>query len=285
MSVIREPSANQLSQTRGVDRDGLVFALLGLIFGGVLLLVGEGIQRSFGGMSALAAMLPVGYAFAAGMVATVNPCGVLLLPSLVAYSLGKAESGGITVMSRIEQGVSRAIMATLGFTVIFAAVGLIFAAGGRALSAWFPVGGVGVGVALLLLGIWLALTDRTLGILVASRAMGHVSTGQDLRSLFVFGVGYAVASLGCTLPVFLVVASLALSTNNLLFAVSQFVSYALGMGLVLTVVVLGATFFQSAINRWLRRLMPYVHRLAAAFLIGAGIYLVDYWLRASGFLG
>lgn len=285
MNVIGERSAQQLSEPRGVDREGLAFALVGLIFGGLLVLLGEGIQRSFGGMSTLAAILPVSYAFAAGMVATVNPCGVLLLPSLVAYSIGKAESGGLALTSRVEQGVLRAVMATLGFTVIFAAVGLIFAAGGRALGAWFPVGGVVVGISLLLLGLWLALTDRSLGILAASRAMGHVSAKQDLRSLFVFGVGYAIASLGCTLPVFLVVASLALSTSNLLFAVSQFVSYALGMGLVLTIVILGATFFQSAIHRWLRRLVPYVHRLAAAFLVGAGIYLIDYWLRASGMLG
>jgi len=102
--------------------------------------------------------------------------------------------------------------------------------------------------------------------------------------MFVFGIGYAVASLGCTLPVFLVVASLAMSAGNLLFAISQFVSYALGMGLVLTVVIVAATFFQSAVRRWIRSLLPHVHRLAAAFLIGAGVYLVDYWLRAAGIL-
>ncbi len=285
MSIIGDSSVTQSSRHLRIDRAGLAFAILGLCFGAIFLLLGEGIQRSFGGMSTLTAMLPVGYAFAAGMVATVNPCGVLLLPSLVAYSIGKDAGARRDWTSRLEHGVLRAVMATLGFVAIFAAVGLIFAAGGRALGSWFPAGGVAVGVALLGLGLWLVLTDRSVGLLAASRAMGYVSPRQDLGSLFLFGIGYAIASLGCTLPVFLVVVGLALASSDLLFAVSQFVSYALGMGLVLTVVVLGATFFQGAIHRWLRTLVPYVHRLAAAFLVGAGVYLIDYWLRAAGLLG
>lgn len=272
------------SEAHGLTRIGVLFALLGLGFGALLISLGEDIQRGFGGMTLLAAALPVGYAFAAGMVATVNPCGVMLLPSLVAYSFGKGAGGGGRA-SRVEQGILRGIMATLGFILIFSVVGLVFAIGGRALGAWFPVGGILVGASLLLLGLWLALSGRELGILTASRAMGYVTAGQDLWSLFVFGIGYAIASLGCTLPVFLVVASLALSTATLVAAIGQFVSYALGMGLVLTVVVLAATFFQSAVQRWLRHLMPYVHRLAAAFLVGAGVYLIAYWLRAAGALG
>jgi len=268
----------------GLEAQGVAFMLLGLVLGAILVSLATGIERTFGGMTVLTGALPVGYAFAAGMVATVNPCGVMMLPSLVAYSVGRGEKGS-DWSTRLELGIARAVMATLGFTLIFAGVGLIFAVGGRALGAWFPVGGVIVGVALLVLGVWLTLSGRPLGILTATRAMGYVSPGQDLGSLFVFGIGYAIASLGCTLPVFLVVASLALSAGNLLAALSQFVSYALGMGLVLTVVILAATFFQSAVNRWIRTLLPYVHRLAAAFLVGAGIYLIDYWLMAMGLLG
>lgn len=284
MSATEERATRRSGRDRRDDVIGVAFALAGVVFGALLVGLGEDIQRGFGGMTTLTSALPVGYAFAAGMVATVNPCGVMLLPSLVAYSVGRDADLAGGWSSRLEQGVLRAVMATVGFVVIFAAVGLVFAVGGHALGQWFPVGGVIVGVALFLLGLWLALSGRAFGILAASRAMGYVSPERDLWSLFVFGVGYAVASLGCTLPVFLVVASLAMSAGSLAFAVVQFVSYALGMGLVLTVVILAATFFQSAVRRWLRGLMPYVHRLAAAFLIGAGVYLVDYWLRAAGVL-
>jgi len=33
-----------------------------------------------------------------------------------------------------------------------------------------------------------------------------------------------------------------------------------------------------------RRLAPYVHRLSAAFLLGAGIFVVNYWLEGLGLL-
>ena len=36
----------------------------------------------------LAALLPVGYAFGAGMVASMNPCGFFLLPAYISYHLG-----------------------------------------------------------------------------------------------------------------------------------------------------------------------------------------------------
>src|SRR5262249_38364943 len=131
---------------------------------------------------------------------------------------------------------------------------------------------------------WLALTGRELGLLAASQSMGKVRLTGDVRSMFTFGVAYAVASLACTLPVFLVVVGSALATRGALGAVLQFVSYALGMGTVLTVVVVGAALFQGLVTRTVRRIVPYVHRVSAAFLIGAGIFLIKYWL-ASGAIG
>ena len=42
-------------------------------------------------VAVFAGWLPVGYAFAAGMVASVNPCGFMLLPSYLSYHLGTEE--------------------------------------------------------------------------------------------------------------------------------------------------------------------------------------------------
>ena len=261
---------------------GLAFTLLGLALGGILIATGKELYALQGGMSSLATLLPLGYAFAAGMVATVNPCGVLLLPSLVAFYLSR-DAAAPSGLERAGRALLLGLMATLGFVLLFALVGAVIGLGGRALVEAFPIGGLLVGVALTALGAWLALTGRELGILAASRALGHVQLSTDLRALFLFGVAYALTSLSCTLPIFLVVAGSALARGGLLGALGQFVSYALGMGLVLTAVALGAAFFQGAVARSVRRLVPYVHRLAAAFLIGAGLFLVNYWL-SSGLL-
>jgi cytochrome c biogenesis protein CcdA len=261
-------------------RSGAVVLALGIALGLLLVAANGALYSVEGRVSDAASLLPVGYAFAAGMVATVNPCGVLLLPSLVAYYLGQGAAPAAG-WSRAVRSLVLALTATLGFVAIFAAVGLVVGAGGQALGSAFPVGGLLVGVGLILLGAWLALSGRELGLLSAGRAMGRVRLGQDPGSMFLFGVAYAVASLACTLPVFLVVVGSALAAGGIVAGTAQFVGYALGMGFVFTVVILAAAFFQSLVTRSVRRLVPYVHRASAGFLVGAGIFLIHYWLSSA----
>jgi len=106
---------------------------------------------------------------------------------------------------------------------------------------------------------------------------------MTLWSDLLFGLSYAVASLSCTLPIFLVVAGSAASADNFWAAVSQFGAYALGMGTVVLVVVLGSVLFKRALARWLRGVTPFVHRLSSLFLAGAGVYIIIYWLRQGIF--
>ena len=62
----------------------------------------------------------------------------------------------------------------------------------------------------------------------------------------------------------------------------QFIGYGLGMGAILIAVTIGAALFQGTVARGLRAAMPYVHRMSALFLAGAGAYLVYYWLFIAG---
>jgi cytochrome c biogenesis protein CcdA len=255
-----------------------------LALGGILIAAGDRVYVLEGSMSTLASLLPLGYAFGAGMVATVNPCGILLLPSLVAYYLSTGEAKDLSGWRRAEKALLLSLMATLGFVALFSVIGLIVGAGGRALVAAFPAGGLVVGVALAILGGWLALSNQGFGIIGLSGAMGRVRLAHDPGSLFVFGVSYAVCSLSCTLPIFLVVAGTALAAGGIFAVAAQFISYALGMGTILTAVILGATFFQGLVARSVRALVPFVHRLAASFLLGAGLFIAHYWLASVGLL-
>jgi cytochrome c-type biogenesis protein len=260
-----------------------LFLALGIGLGLALIAGRQAVYQLQGGTSDAVSVLPFGYAFAAGMVAAVNPCGVLLLPSLVAYYLGGENQAETPWWERTSRAFALGAMATLGFVALFAVVGVAFALSGRALGAYFPVGGMAIGLGLTALGVWLAITDRSFGLTSAGRAMSGVRLESNLRSLFLFGLGYGVASLACTLPVFLVVVGTALGSGGLLQAAGQFVVYALGMGTVLTAVVVGAAFFRAAVTRVLRGALPYLHRLAASLLLGAGIYLIHYWMAALSF--
>jgi cytochrome c-type biogenesis protein len=265
----------------------VIFLALGCGLGLLLIAAKDQVEGLQGGLSPLAtaaSALPFGYAFGAGLLAAVNPCGVLLLPSLVAYYLGGEAGGTGDWLDRGSRALVFGLMATLGFLCLFALVGSVFAASGRALGEWFPRGGLAVGVGLAALGVWTVISGHSIGVAGASRAMGTVRVASGLRSPFLFGTAYGVASLACTLPVFLVVVGTALTAGGFSSAAGQFLAYGLGMGLMLTTVVVTAAFFSGAVTRALKGVMPYMHRAGAALLVGAGFFMIYYWLAPAGLI-
>jgi cytochrome c biogenesis protein CcdA len=230
----------------------------------------------------VAGLLPIGFAFAAGMVASVNPCGFFMLPAYISYHLGTEEEGFYkqSTSRRLSKGLLLGGVTTLGFLVVFAAVGGVISAGGQWLVRVFPYAGVAIGVVMIFVGLYLVITHRTLGIMAASRVT--VSPQRNLRNVFMYGIVYAIGSLSCTLPIFLVVVGSSLTGQGLLGSLSQFVGYALGMGTILVAVTLGAALFQGTVARALRKALPYVHRTSALFMVGAGAYLIYYWVFFAG---
>lgn len=277
-------TSDKTGEGRG-DRSTLLIPLIlsGAIVIALLVLLVSGRTRLEQAVSNLASLLPVGYAFASGMVATVNPCGALMLPSYIFFQLGVDEEGPSSAVDRVLKALRIAIATTAGFAVIFGAVGVVVSAGGRWLTGLFPYAGLLIGVAMVGLGIWLLAWHRSLGILAAGRV--SVTPERTLWNMFLFGIAYGISSLSCTLPIFLVVVGTALGSGTLLISLAQFIGYALGMGTILAVITIGTALFREAVERWLRRLMPYVHGVSALFLVGAGIYLIYYWLVNVGLLG
>ncbi len=251
---------------------------LGLLLGGAT----ESIYAVQGDLAGVVSLLALGYAFGAGMVAAVNPCGIVLLPALVTYYLGQGRTG--SVVGRVGRALLLSLMTTAGFIVLFTAVGLVLGAGGRALVDFFPFAGVVIGVVFAVLGTWLALRGEGFGVAAAGRLAGWGALGGGLLSPFLFGVGYAVASLACTMPVFMVVVGSALAAGSPAEAAVRFVLYALGMGVVLSAVIVATSVFHAVVTGFIRAVVPHVHAVAAALLVGAGVFLVRYWLAALGLL-
>ena len=222
--------------------------------------------------------LPFLFAFLAGMVASVNPCGFVMLPTYISYHLGNEEEGFYrrSFLERAGRGLLLGVAATGGFIAVAAAVGLVVAAGGQWLTTTFRFFGAVLGVALLGLGLWLLIGRGKLALMAASRV--HVSPRRNLGNVVAFGAAYSISSLSCTLPIFLAVVGIGLGTQGLGAAFGQFMGYALGMGSVLIAVTVGAALFRGAVARWLRGSMLAISRASAMFLVGAGGYLIYYWV-------
>jgi len=283
-ALVRTKSASPLAVDRDNQRQSLLalaatFILPALLVSGLLFVMISFRGGIEAGVANLAGLLPLGYAFAAGMVASVNPCGVLMLPSYVMYQL-RSEGEKVSTARRTWRAAVIASVVTSGFVLICGAVGGVIAAGGQWLVGAFPYVGLVIGVSMVGLGLWTLLSDRTLSILGGGKV--NIERERGLKNAFMFGMAYAVGSLSCTLPIFLVVVGTSLTGGGVASSFGQFVGYALGMGTIIFLVTIGAALFRRAMGRWMRLVTPYIHRLGAMFLVGAGAYLVYYWLFVSG---
>lgn len=276
-SPVKPPSKSpppEAGPRRGL-RDLAISALAVL---GVLLLLIRIQSGTEAAAANLAKLLPIGFAFAAGMVASVNPCGFLMLPTYISFQLGDEGTGfhEASLARRLLKALAMGFVATLGFVVVSGVVGVIIVTGGRWLIRVFPYAGLLIGAAMVALGAWLLVSHNSLGIMAASRLT--IKPRRDMANVFTFGMVYATGSLSCTLPIFLVVVGSSFASRGFVESMGQFLSYALGMGVVLMLVMVGTALFRGAVLRWLRRAIPFVHRASAMFLIGAGGYLLYYWI-------
>jgi cytochrome c-type biogenesis protein len=170
----------------------------------------------------------------------------------------------------------------LGFIILFGIVGLVITSVTTSIVQYFDWIGLGIGIVMGGTAAYVLAGGKLYNSFAQSTG-AKIGDPRDttLIGYFLFGVSYAVASLGCTLPLFLaVVASSA--TGSFLFGASQFVSYALGMATLFAVLTLSVALFQGVMIKWVRKAMPYVQPASAVLLLLAGAYLIFYWLTVGG---
>ena len=216
---------------------------------------------------------PLGLAFAAGLVATINPCGFAMLPAYLSFFLGLEEPDsdgrpGVAGTLRVGGIVS------LGFFVVFSVTGLLINAGARAIIDWIPYLALGVGVAMVGLGVamW-----RGYELNVGFFKVQGGTAGRDTRSVFTFGVSYAVASLSCTLPVFLSVVVGSIASASFVDGFLTYLAYGAGMSALLMGVTLAVALAKQGVIARLKSMLRHVQRVSSAFLVIAGVYIVWFW--------
>src|SRR4051794_13922096 len=178
---------------------------------------------------------PMLLALTAGMLAAVNPCGFALLPAylsvLVAADRSRPDSPG-AVLAAVGRAVRCTLALTAGYVAVFGAFGLVLAPITGWLQPRLPWLTVVLGVSLAAAGCWL-VAGRSLP------APGNRVRAPRLRgsaaSMALFGMAYALASLGCAIGPFLAIVVSSLRAGSVRDGVLLFLCYAAGMGLVIGV--------------------------------------------------
>lgn len=226
------------------------------------------------------------FALAAGMASAVNPCGFALLPAYLGLYLGGGTAAGSAGFFRqLLRALLVGLVVTAGFVLLFGVAGALIGVGASFIARALPWFGLAVGILLAVAGAWL-VSGGKLYTGVAARAAAHIGepTEVGIRGYFLFGVSYGVASLSCTLPIFLAVLGVSTANIGFLNILLNFVLFALGMGLVIMALTLGMALFKGAMVRFLRRALPYIHPIGAWLMVLAGAYIIFYWLTIGGLL-
>ncbi len=251
------------------------------------------------------------FAFSAGAIAFLNPCGFAMLPTYIAYFIESNYKSSFSpsyyFSNRIHNGVSHDIncrfrlirkigigasiglIVTISFISIFGLTGLAVSAAGTEIIKYFPWIAVLSGIIIIGIGISKIL-GKTIYINIPIPRIWSNNIGIDNKNndsvkinrkskylkFFLFGIGYAIASLSCTLPIFLLIVFQGLSAGGILEGFIVFLTYALGMGTVMIAVSLAISISNHAFVRWIGRLSPKINVITGIVLIIAGLYLLYY---------
>lgn len=220
-------------------------------------------------------------AFSAGMVATLNPCGFAMLPAYLSYYMGLQNEEEKSTPAALRSAFAVGAVVSAGFILVFGIAGVFITAGFRSVIDWIPWIALGIGVLVTILGIALLLGyEMTIGLPKAKRA----AKGRGYGSVFGFGVSYAIASLSCTLPVFLTVVATQLTQRSFLGGLIIFLAYGIGMSAVLLGITIVMALGKKSLVNKLRASARYINRISGGILVLAGIFIVWFWATeiASG---
>ena len=214
----------------------------------------------------------VGLAFVAGMVAAFNPCGFAMLPAYLTLVIDPQNNGQLTA-------VRRALAATasmaLGFLVVFGSFGMLTVSVASTVQRYLPYVTLAIGAILFVMGIWL-LSGRELRVPNLVGGSGRWAPTARLGSMFGYGVGYAIASLSCTIGPFLAVTGTSLRRGSPAQGVLVYLAYAAGIALVVGVLAVAVALASSSMVDRMRAVLPYVNRVSGLILVVVGLYVGYY---------
>jgi cytochrome c biogenesis protein CcdA len=218
------------------------------------------------------------YAFTVGMVVIVNPCGFPMLPAYLSYFTSLDDEGSDWA-ARVLRGLWSGFAVAVGFLAVFAGLGIPINAGVTAIYEVMPWLTIVIGIALGALGVAMLAGWK---LVVALPRLEKGGRSRRFGSMALYGVSYAVASLGCSLPLFILVVAGTTRRANEASGALAFVAYAAGMTTMLLAVSVAMALARESLVRWLRSALRYIDRASGVLLVLVGLYLVWYGVFAAG---
>ena len=216
------------------------------------------------------------YSFVLGILAAVNPCGFVLLPTYLLFFLGTREEENLTTSERLRRALVVGAGISVGFLGIFFVIGVI----SRLFTQWIEFNAkyasFVIGIALLVAGVRM-LSGWTPKF--AMPEIGGVQT-RTFRATVVYGVAYAIASIGCTIGFLTTAVFGSIAVNGFVSGVTSILLYGLGMAMLVTALTVSLAFAKTGLVTLIKNRLNIIEKIGAGFVTLTGIYLIAYWYAA-----
>ena len=211
--------------------------------------------------------------FGSGLLAAVNPCGFVLLPTYLMYFLGVTGRPG-TQRASVHRALIVGSALSAGFMSVFLLVGAITRLFTDYINQNAKYVALLIGVGLFVMGVAMLAGWRL------PYTTPKLNVGQRDRttaSMFVFGVAYAVASIGCTLGPFTATVLGTITTEGFAPGLLAIALYGIAMSLLVIALTVTLALAQGSLLNTLRNGMKHVERASAVVMMLSGLYLAWYW--------
>jgi cytochrome c biogenesis protein CcdA/PKD repeat protein/peroxiredoxin len=207
--------------------------------------------------------------FTAGVLALFSPCGFPMLPGYISYYLG--------AKAPLHKALSGGGFCALGLISVFSVIGIGVATLGNLIAHSIPFLELVAGFIAIVMGVTLLTNIRLPTFMTRLTAPQH----RGLRSLYLYGVIYGLATLGCSAPIFLSTMFYAFTAGGFFSGIITFLIYALGMGIPLLITTLLVAKAKQVMIGRLMKLMPWIQKFSSILLVGIGIYILTFHLLSG----
>ena len=210
--------------------------------------------------------LPILFAlsFFGGLVASLSPCSLAMLPIIVGYVGGYSEAKPIKTFTQM-------LFFVLGTAIVFSIIGIICAITGKVFVS-FAGGYFGI----ILAGIIMVMGLKLIGILdfelpvIVKEMPKNDGTNTFLYPIILGGV-FALAGTPCSTPILAGIMAFASLSASIAQAIIMLFLFSLGQGLILIL----AGFLTSHLKNWkgFYKFSDWLLKISGALLIIASLYI------------
>lgn len=173
-------------------------------------------------------LIMLAISFLGGLLASISPCSLAMLPIIVGYVGGYSEGGPVKIFMQM-------LFFVFGSSLVFSLIGVICAMTGKVFIAFAPIYFI-----LLLASLLMVMGLNILGVLDFSLPVVikeiPQSTGKNMILYpILIGAIFALAGTPCSTPILAGIMAFASMSSHLLDAVLMLFMFSLGQGLILVI--------------------------------------------------